>query len=142
MDENRFPDRDRALDPPVGVREALGIALVIIGAAMAIWVFAQVYGMFRDPHKLTPFKKLVSDHLEGSFSGADVNAKLVIPREFLAYVIPILLLVVASGVASILVTGGANLAYGGYQRFLTRVSALEFKLNRAIDGVKDVIRRS
>ena len=124
-----------------GIAGVIGIVLVILGILVAGWVFLNVYDMFTEPEKLTKFQKLITTNIEGSLSANDSNVKIVIPAELLAYIIPLILLGIASGIAGIFITGGANLAYGGYQRFLMRVSRLEHNVVRSVDSVKDVIKQ-
>ncbi len=124
----------------IGIREALGIILVVVGVGLALWVFANVYEIFTSPQKLTAFQKLMSQTVEGSLSTKDSHVKLVIPPEFLAYLIPILLLGIGASIAGILITGGVGLAHGAYQKFSLRVARSEDKTLRAVQDVKDWIK--
>lgn len=123
----------------IGIRETLGIILVIIGVGVALWVFSNVYDIFTGPEKLTAYQKLVSRSLEGSLSTKDSHVKLVIPPEFLAYLIPILLLGIGVSIAGILITGGVGLAHGAYRQFSLRLARSEDKTLRAVQNLKDWI---
>jgi hypothetical protein len=123
-----------------GVAGAIGIVLVILGVIVALWAFMNVYDMFTEPEKLTKFQKLVSNSIEGSMTTHETTVKVVIPSELLAYLFPMILLGIASGIAGIFITGGANLAWGGYQKFLVRVARLEDKVMRSVDSMKDMVK--
>ena len=141
MYQNDSDRQDRDLfGSVIGIREALGIVLVVVGAGMAVWIFANAYEVYTSPQKLTPFQKLVSQTVEGSLSTKDSHVKLVIPPEFLAYLIPILLLGIGASIAGVLITGGVGLAHGAYQKFSLRVARSEDKTLRAVQDVKDWIR--
>lgn len=124
----------------IGIRETLGIILVVIGTGVALWVFANVYEIFTSPQKLTAYQKLVSQNPEGSLATKDSSVKLVIPPKFLAYLIPILLLGIGVSIAGILITGGVGLAHGAYQKFSLRVARSEDKTLRAVQHLKDWIK--
>ena len=103
------PEDQNVFGRDIGVREGLGIVLVLIGVAVALWVFSNVYEIFSNPQKLTTFQKLVSQGAEGSFSTKDSSVKLVIPPGFLNYLIPILLLGLGTSIGATLITGGVGL---------------------------------
>jgi hypothetical protein len=94
-------------------RNFVGYVLILCGAAIAFWVVFNVYGLFNEPAKLTPFQELVASNLETTISHANQEGfKLVIPSEVLSYFIPLFLLVIAFGVAGMLVTNGVRLLCG------------------------------
>ncbi len=93
-----------------GPRQVVGCFLILVGTVMGFWVFMQVYGIFTAPEKLTLYQQLVSDYLETRLviEGEEVST-LVLPAEVLAYFIPIVLLLVGTGVAKMFITGGVGL---------------------------------
>jgi hypothetical protein len=143
MPENRHAGRNQEeLRQDIGIKELLGVILLVIGAFVACWVFLNVYAIFTDPQELTSFQKLVSGKLESVASAGGKEVKLLMPPEILAYIIPILLLAIGVSVAGVLINGGVNLLCGGYQRFLTRVARLENKMMRKVENVQDLVKET
>ena len=126
----------------VGVKNLLGFFLVLCGVMIAFWVFWNVYELFTRPEELTRFQQLVSGCLETIVSFSEQEARLVIPPEFLAYVVPLILLIIAASVAGILITGGINLTNSSFQRFSRRIGKLEYKLKRRIDAVRNSLNKN
>lgn len=98
------------------IRETLGCVLTVCGVAIVFWVFWHVYKLFTRPEELTRFQQLVSDCLETVVSSTEGEVKLVVPPEVLAYVIPLVLLIIATSVGGILITAGIKLICSQYQK--------------------------
>jgi len=142
MSEKEF-GAEHNLQKTMGVRDYLGYLLVICGVSIAFWVFLNVYSLFTEPEKLTPFQKLVSSSLETIISPADnKSVKIVIPSEILSYFVPLILLTTAVGVAGILVTGGIRLLDGDIQRLSRRIAAMGSKLRTRMDRIQDTLRKN
>lgn len=119
-----------------------GFILILTGALIAFWVFLNVYKIFTHPEEMVRFQQLVSSQLEALVSSEKEEVKVIIPGEVLAYIVPLFLLMIAVGVASVFIKGGVSLLYGSFQRFLLRIARLEHKMGREIDSVKDSIKES
>jgi hypothetical protein len=127
----------------MGVRDYLGFVLVIFGVSIAFWVFMNVYGLFTEPEKLTPFQKLVSSNLETIISPSDKEAvKIVIPAEVFSYFVPLILLTTAGGIAGILITGGIRLLDSDVQRLSRRIATMGSKLRTKMDRIQDTLRKN
>jgi hypothetical protein len=90
--------------------------LAVCGVAIVFWVFWNVYKLFTRPEELTRFQQLVSDCLETIVSSTEGQVKLVVPPQVLAYVIPLILLMIATSVGGILITAGIKLIYGQFRK--------------------------
>jgi hypothetical protein len=101
----------------IDFRNFLGYVLIGCGVAIAFWVVINVYGLFTEPAKLMPFQKLVASNLETTIAQANKEAfKLVIPAEVLSYFIPMVLLIIAVSIASMLFTGGIRVLCGFHEK--------------------------
>ena len=142
MSEEEF-GAENSLQKTIGVRGYLGFVLVICGVLIAFWVFMNVYGLFTEPEKLTPFQKLVSSSLETVISPSDKEAvKIVIPAEILSYFVPLILLATAAGIAGILITGGIRLLDSDVQRLSRRIATMGSKLRIKMDRIQDTLRKN
>lgn len=142
MPEEEFGTEDN-LQKTKGVRDYLGFVLVICGVSIAFWVFLNVYGLFTEPEKLTPFQKLVSSNLETIISTSDKKGlEIVIPAEVLSYFVPLILLTTAAGIAGILITGGIRLLDSDVQRLSRRIAAMGSKLRTKMDRIQDTLRKN
>ena len=127
----------------VRVRDYLGFVLVICGVSIAFWVFLNVYGLFTEPEKLTPFQKLVSSNLETIISSmGKEELKIVIPSEVLSYFVPLILLTIAVVIAGILITGGIRLLDSDAQRLSKRIATMGSKLRTMMDLIQDTLRQN
>lgn len=125
-----------------GFKEVLGYLLVILGAAMAIWVFLNVYTMFNSPEKLTEFKGLVSGSAEAIVSASESKeVKVIVPAEVLSLFLAVFLLAVAGGIAGVFIKGGTRLLDGDIQRIARRISTAASTLGDRIGRLEDVFRR-
>ena len=127
----------------MGVRDYLGFVLVIFGVSIAFWVFINVYSLFTEPEKLTPFQKLVSSNLETIISLSDKEAvKLVIPAEVFSYFVPLILLTTAAGIGGMFISGGIKLLDSDVQRISRRIATMGSKLRTKMDSVQEVLRKN
>jgi len=125
-----------------GFKEVLGYLLVILGAAIAIWVFLNVCRVFNSPEKLTEFRGLVPGSAEAVVSTSDSNGvKVIVPAEVLSLFIAIFLLAVAAGIAGVFINGGTRLLDGDIQRITRRVSAAASTLGDRIGRLEEILRR-
>jgi hypothetical protein len=108
---------ERGESQTIDFRNFLGYILIGCGVAIAFWVVINVYEVFTQPAKLMPFQKLVASNLETTVSQANKEAfKLVIPAEVLSYFIPLVLLIIAVSIASMLFTGGIRILCGIHEK--------------------------
>jgi hypothetical protein len=133
-------ERERNSEQGPSAKEYIGWALIALGVLIALWVLLNAYRLFTDPQQLTRFQELVSGELETIGSSEAKEVKVVIPREILSYFVALMLLSIALGIASVFITAGVRLVEAGYQRFLRRVSTLEYKLSSKIDAIKDSLK--
>ena len=122
-------------------KDALGVILVFAGMFVAFWVFWRILKIFADPREMMSFQQIVSGSLEGEAPTENGKAKLVIPREILAYVVPLALLLIAAGVAKLLITGGVHLLYGDIQKVMVRVAGLQYALDRKVNDLREKVMR-
>ena len=132
LGENSLNSQEPSKDDQV-FKKYFGFALLIMGVAGAAWVFHTVYSIFNDPMKLTLFQQLVEGKLNIVLDSGQGNVKVLIPKEFLTYQVPILLLIIALGVVGILVKAGAGLLDGSYQKMRRKIDALGNRLEKKID---------
>ena len=131
------------LQKTMRVHDYLGFVLVICGVSIAFWVFVNVYGLFTEPEKLKPFQELVSGSLETLISSSDKESmNIVIPAEVLSYFVPLILLMIASGIAGILITGGVRLLDSDVQTLSRRVATMGTKLRTKMDSIHDELRKN
>ncbi|MBN2210363.1 MAG: hypothetical protein JW709_03115 [Sedimentisphaerales bacterium] len=94
----------------IGIRKILGLVLIIGGVVIALWVFLNVYSLFTEPDRLTPFQELVSGQLEAKINYANQEeTKVEIPAEFLSYLVPLILLAIAVKIAGSFLSSGVRL---------------------------------
>jgi hypothetical protein len=120
----------------------LGYVLILCGVAIAFWVIFNVYGLFTDPAKLSPFQKLVSSNLEATVSTPNKEGvKVVIPSEIFSYFIPIVLLIIAAGIAGTLITNGVRLLDSDSQKLSRKITAMESNLQTRMDRIGHTLRK-
>lgn len=123
-------------------RNVVGFAMVLGGIAIGVWVFSQIYNAVFDPGKLSVFKNLVPSDIEFVAEIADSNARITIPGEFLAYLIPIMLLAMAVNIGISISKNGVNLLYGNLQKLLLKVIDLEHQAGKHVDArVSPLVKR-
>ncbi len=122
-------------------KDYVGLCLIGLGVFVALWVFSNVYSMIRNPEEITSFQNLVSERMESTWTIDGERMKVVIPREFMAYFIPIVLLAIAVSVASILVKGGVRLLHGDFQAMTVKFRALRSALEGRMDDLKNTVRQ-
>ncbi len=126
----------------MGGRDYLGFMLVLFGVSIAFWVFVSVYGLFTAPEKLSPFQELVSHNLETWISSSEKESlKIVVPAEILSYLVPLFLLLIASGIAGVLITGGCRLLDSDVQRVSRKITTLGYKLHTKLDHIQDTLHK-
>jgi hypothetical protein len=108
--------RDKRPDSFETARNYFGFLLVIFGLIVACYVAVNAYMLYTDPHRLAPFHELVTEGIEASGSIQGTPAELVIHPSFLSYIIPILLLIIGTSVASMLISGGVKLLDGNVKK--------------------------
>ena len=119
----------------------VGLCLIGLGVFVAMWIFANVYSMFKNPQSLTAFQELVSEHLEAAWTADGERVKVVIPREIIAYFVPIGLLAIAVSVAGMLVAGGVKLLHGDFQAMVLKFRGLRSSLEGRMDDLKNTMRQ-
>jgi hypothetical protein len=125
----------------IGLKDYLGCIFILTGALIAFWVFLNVYKIFTNPQEMVRFQQLVSSQLETLVSSEKGEVKVVIPREVLAYIVPLFLLMIGVGVAGVFIKGGVSLLYGSFQRFLMRIARLEQKIEKEFQSIKDSFKK-
>ncbi len=131
MDENQIDSIKKA-------KQMLGFALLFLGLCLLLWVFVNVYSTFNDPGKFSAFQELVSSRLESTLSSDEgEKVRFVVPNEILAYFIPIALLSIAVGVASVLVRNGVRLLDSDLQVLIRRIDNLPYKINNKLASLME-----
>jgi hypothetical protein len=136
-------DNEQRQDEPEGLimfKGYVGLCLIGLGVFVAMWVFSNVYSMIRNPEEITSFQNLVSERLESTWTFDGERMKVVIPREFMAYFVPIVLLAIAVSVASILIAGGVKVLHGDFQAMTVKFRALRSGLERKMDDLRNTMR--
>ena len=103
-----FPEQGSQSDTlyrPLNLKNGLGYLLILSGAGAALGVLFEVYSLFVDPRELAYFRQLFPDRLAVGWEGG----LLTIPPEVLAYGLPIVLLLIAVGIAKTLIGTGMSL---------------------------------
>src|SRR5512137_1154369 len=98
-----LPDQSNPFDTsykPVNLKNGLGYLLILGGAGAALGVLFEIYSLFVDPRELAYFRQLFPDRLSIGWEGG----LLTIPPEVLAYLLPIILLSIAVGIANTLIS--------------------------------------
>lgn len=90
---------------PVNLKNGLGYLLILSGLGAAFGVLMEIYALFTDPRELAFFRQLFPDRLAISWEGG----LIAVPPEILAYILPIILLSIAVGIANTLISSGMNL---------------------------------
>jgi hypothetical protein len=83
----------------------IGYILILLGIATALGILIEICAIFNDPNHLIDFSKLFTEKLIINLS----KDNIIIPSEILAYLLPVILLSIASGIASALISGGVAL---------------------------------
>ena len=92
---------------PLNLKNGMGYLLILSGLGAALGVLLEIYSLFVDPKELAFFRQLFPDRLSISWEGGLLTA----PPEILAYVLPIVLLYIAVGLANTLISAGMNLLH-------------------------------
>ncbi|MDQ7781033.1 MAG: hypothetical protein RDV41_15160 [Planctomycetota bacterium] len=115
----------------VDFRAVVGLALLIGGCAMALWVFTNIYGIMKSPGDIGLLKQLSEATFE--LREVEMDGKKISFSQGFADVVRYALMELYLFVATILTTGvisaGAALVQPGVQRVAAR-------LERKIEGVK------
>ena len=119
------------------VRTTLSVVLIAAGVIVAFWAFMQVYKIFTHPEELTVFQELVSDEITMRLSADNNEFRVLIPPEFIAYVIPIMLLAIAVSIAGLFIRGGVNLLAGDARKLTLKFAGLESAVQKHMAGLKD-----
>lgn len=134
--EQRTPPRDAFAwsEGIIGLVVRLaGIALLVLGAALALKVVVEAVGLYQQPSRIERFARAVeqgshidrvlspdTDHVATDSGGATAQAATAAPTVlrlsyFAAWFIVLMLLLVVSGIAVSLVSAGGRLALGAGQ---------------------------
>ncbi len=130
MKENFHPSdltgqpKDPAVKQETGARDYIGFTLIFLGTLVGLWVFINTFVLFNNPSKIGLFREKMDLSIETIASGAE-NVKMLVPPQFLAYIIPLFLLMICLGVAGVFITGGVNLCYGNLRKILTKMTEIE-----------------
>jgi hypothetical protein len=92
---------------PWNLKNGLGYFLILSGLGTAFGVLLEIYALFVDPTELAFFRQLFPERLAVTWEGGLV----AVPSEVLAYVLPIVLLSIAVGIAKILISAGISLLH-------------------------------
>jgi len=120
----------------MGYRSVLGLLLLIAGAGIAIWVFVNVYQVYNAPSKLARFQWLAPEGLGATMKYEGKEVEFKIPEEFLVYGLPIGLLLISGGIASILLRAGVRLLNSDLRRKSKRHGIFKNRLNAKIDDLQ------
>ncbi|MBN1457748.1 MAG: hypothetical protein JW912_07850 [Sedimentisphaerales bacterium] len=124
-------------------RDYAGYILVICGVSIGFWVFIQAYSLFTGPEELTRFQELVSEKLEATVSAPEIEGlKIVIPSEIFSYFIPVVLLMLAAGVARMFISSGVRLLDTDVQRISRRITTLGLNLKAKMNRVQDALSKN
>ena len=131
--EDRYDEeREQGIGP--APHKILAFVLIGIGVVIALWSFVQVYNIFTNPEELTVFQQLVSDEVTFKMTidtmNYDEEVRVEPAPEVLAYIIPLLLLAVAVGVAKLFITGGVNLYHSNLRKLMIKVNNMESGLEK------------
>ena len=119
-----------------GLKNVLGLALVIVGALMGAWVFMKIVAIFKDPTGMEVFEQLVPKDITISVGGGEKARKMVLPPvlfHMAAYGLAGLLLLAATGLCGAFIGGGVNLLQGSLARLEMRLSSRLEKLGKKIE---------
>jgi hypothetical protein len=83
----------------------IGYLLIFCGLGAALGILLEIYALFVDPQQLVTFKQLFPEQLTISWT----DGLITVPAEVLAYLLPLLLLSMAGGIASSLINAGTGL---------------------------------
>ncbi|MCK4526940.1 hypothetical protein KAW18_06180 [candidate division WOR-3 bacterium] len=121
----------------------IAIILITAGIIIALWTITKVYKIFTNPQEIEVFKQIVPDKPE--MRELDIaGQKVILPAGiflFMAYGIGCLLLLVASGIATGLITGGVNLLQSNFQKLETKVITEIENLKVKIDELKETFKK-
>jgi len=92
---------------PWNLKNGLGYLLILSGLGTALGVLLEIYALFVDPTELAFFRQLFPERLAISWEGG----LIAVPSEVLAYILPIVLLSIAVGIANTLINAGMNLLH-------------------------------
>ncbi|MCK9554557.1 hypothetical protein M0R36_01880 [bacterium] len=130
MKENFYPSdltgqpKGPAVKQETGVRGYIGFTLISLGILIGLWVFVNTFVLFNNPSKIGLFREKMDMSIETITSSAE-NVKMLIPPQFLAYIIPLFLLMICLGVAGVFITGGVNLICGDIKKILAKITEIE-----------------
>lgn len=116
-----------AAERETGLREYIGFSLIVAGVLVGLWVFVNTFILFNNPSKIGFFRDNMDLSIESIASSAE-NVKMLIPPQFLAYLIPLFLLMICLGVSGVFITGGVNLLYGNLRKLLAKVEEIEKRI--------------
>ncbi len=89
----------------LNLRSALGAVLTLSGLGAALGVLLEIYALFVSPQELAVFQQLFSARVTIAWQ----EGNLTLPSEILAYSLPIILLLLAGGLATTLLNSGLSL---------------------------------
>ena len=125
-------EQQERLKDDQGFKRYAGIVLLIMGTAGAIWIFQTAYTIFNEPTELTLFQELVEGQLDIVIESEEKDIKVIIPKEFLTYQVPLFLLMISLGVVGVLVQAGVGLLDGSFNKLRRRIDALGKRLEKKI----------
>lgn len=142
MPEEQYTSSE-TYEPIKGLRNFIGLILIVVGAIIAIWVIFNVYKMITNPYHLEVFKHIIPDRDE--IRELDIDGKkVVLPKgifHFMSYLIGIFLLSLAVSIAVALIKGGVDLLMSSFQRLELKMTKEFSKLKTKIDETKTLIRK-
>jgi len=142
MKEEQF-NRPETYDSIKGLRNFIGIALIVIGVIIAAWVIINVYSIVTNPYHLEVFKQIIPDRDE--IRELDINGKkVVLPKgvfHFMSYLIGIFLFSLAVSIAVTLIKGGVDLLMSSFQKLELKITKEIGSLKRKIDETKNLIKK-
>lgn len=109
LDNHYEHENSQKFQKPMNVKNYIGLLLIGCALAIMFWIFGEVYRVFDNPLELTVFQKLIASNLETVVSWNSGEAKLTIPPEFVAYMIPVIFLGIAVRLAGMLLVSGSQL---------------------------------
>ena len=120
------------------IRHAIGLALSIVGAIMALYIFMNIYRMIRHPAQIELFKQILPD--DPNLATLDMGDKTIrIPMGvfyFFGYLIMVFLLMVAAGIGTGFIKLGVGLMYPRVDRLEAKLYRETMKMNNKITELK------
>ena len=97
--------QDNSLFRQLNLDNSIGYVLIFCGLAATLVVLLEIYMLFTQPQQLVTFRQLFPEQVTISWA----DGQLTLPAEVLAYLLPLILLSMAGGIAGSLINAGTGL---------------------------------